>query len=131
MAFTRSVWFAARRTSGAVSNGMAHRYLLWPLFGLSIAASLIRPAKWLTPLSALSALGRAGAAHNHKNNWNSTLDLWAHAHRQAPSSQSACGMFKQLEKAERHAEAFPFLMGLSPLPSALTAALTPVASLFQ
>ena len=96
--------------AAVLSNGMAHRYLLWPLLALSILVATVRLNKMMTPMSALLGLGLAIVSKQHTAHWKSTIDLWTHAHTQFPSSQSACGLFKQFEKANQHESAFPYLI---------------------
>lgn len=93
-----------------LSDGMAHRYLLWPVVALSFCLTALSQShlKWWMPIVILVPL--ASLSHKESKNWTNTIVIWEHAHDLAPSPMTACGLFKQYEGAKRDAEAYPLLL---------------------
>ena len=83
--------------AAVLSNGMAHRYLLWPLLALSMLISSIRLGKTTLPVAGVLGLTLAWVSQKHKMHWKSSLELWSHAHQQ-PQTHSRHAVFKQFEK---------------------------------
>jgi hypothetical protein len=104
------VGLAIAAQASTLSSGMAHRYLLWPLLGITVATCGLLNKKTRLWMILVVGATLAVTTHLQKKHWISTVALWTHAHNVTPSQQSACALFKQYEQNNENERANELLL---------------------
>jgi hypothetical protein len=79
------------------ANSMGFRYLYLPMVGIAITVGLASRAVDFRLMTAVFPAILFVASSSQLAQWSSTESLWRNGFHQAPSQNTACGLFKTLE----------------------------------